>query len=777
MKFPILLGIAFLFCCFQPALSRTIDGIITDDNNSPLPYANIILFSLPDTTYLQGTVSQENGYFLIDGSPDNCLLRISFMGYETLFLPCKAHMGNIVLKKSTDILGEVIVKATLPRYTLTSEGIQTQVAGTALEKAGTTEDILKQVPGVTKKGDDYEVFGKGKPIVYINGRKIDNTEELNMLKSSDVKHIEVIRNPGSEYDASVKAVIRIKTKKITGEGWGMNIKTEYDQDHYANANTQLDLSYRHNGLNLFSTYQYKYQGQYSDELNFHSIHGDTLWEQSARGINSLRKAYQHIITGISYEFNPNHSVGIRYNNTSTLFTHTGKIYYMSSTYANKTFYDSLVSNPVYNFSIRPTHQVNTYYSGTWGQFHINLNADYFTNSSSEEQISNEKSQKYEDRNVCSNSYSKNRMFAVKLVVDNPLGKGKMKWGVEHIKSTNNNDYRISGVSVLENTMDRLKETTTSPFVEYDYPMAFGTLSAGARYEHVEFNYFKNNQRIGEQSRIYDNVYPNVSLTFPVGKIRTQLSYTTKTVRPDYSKLNSNVTYANRYTMQTGNPTLRNETDHTISWDGAWKFLQFSASYTDARQAIIYWSDLNPIQESALLIKYQNTNSLKKTVAYTTIQPTLGIWSPSVILAVCKQWLTIRGNAGNVNLNKPIFQLSWNNVLNLPHNWILFSECTYTSKGNQENVFLQRDNWNIGASIVKSWQNDAFSIKLSGNDFFQKNQNIKLYCPSIVVSQMQRNTSRGFTLTFRYKFNNGKNHYKGTGAGTEEIGRFTSSAGK
>ena len=84
MKYPILLGIAFLFCCFQPALSRTIDGIITDDNNSPLPYANIILFSLPDTTYLQGTVSQENGYFLIDGSPDNCLLRISFMGYETL---------------------------------------------------------------------------------------------------------------------------------------------------------------------------------------------------------------------------------------------------------------------------------------------------------------------------------------------------------------------------------------------------------------------------------------------------------------------------------------------------------------------------------------------------------------------------------------------------------------------------------------------------------------------------------------------------------------------
>ena len=777
MKHHFFLIALFLSGCLHPALSQTIDGIITDSNNSPLPYANIILLSLPDSTYVQGTVSQEDGRFHLDGSSDKRLLRISFMGYETLFLPCKPHMDSIVLRKSTGLLEEVTIKAALPRYKLTSEGIQTQVEGTALEKAGTTEDILKLVPGVTKKGEDYEVFGKGKPIVYVNGRKINNIEELNMLQSSDVKHIEVIRNPGSEYDASVKAVIRIKTKKIKGEGWGINVKTEYDQEHYANANAQLDLSYHHNGLYLFGTYKYNNRGWYVNNSDFQSIHGDTLWEQSASGLYSLRRAYQHIGTGISYDFNPNHSVGIRYDNTNTLFLHQSKMSYISCTYADKALYDVLSSTSSTNFSIRPTHQVNTYYTGTVGQFHINLNADYFTNSSSEEQTSDEKSQKYENGSVCSRSYSKNQMFAVKLVADHPLGKGKMKWGVEHIISTNDNDYQISGVSVLTNTMDELKETTTSPFVAFDYPLPFGTLSTGARYEHVAFTYYKNHTRIGEQSRTYDNVYPNISLSFPVGKVMTQLSYTAKTVRPNYSQLSSNVSYANRYTMQTGNPNLKNETDHIVSWDGAWKFLQFSASYTDARQAIIYWSDLNPIQESALLIKYQNINSLKKAVAYAAVQPTWGIWSPTVTLAVSKQWLTVQGNAGKVNLDTPLFQFSWNNTLNLPHNWTLFTESSYTSKGNYENACFQRDNWNIGASIVKSWHNDDFSIKLSGNDFLQKNQSIKLYCPSIVVSQMQRNTSRGFTLTFRYKFNNGKNHYKGTGAGTEEIGRFTSSAGK
>ena len=80
MKHHFFLIALFLSGCLHPALSQTIDGIITDSNNSPLPYANIILLSLPDSTYVQGTVSQEDGRFHLDGSSDNRLLRISFMG-------------------------------------------------------------------------------------------------------------------------------------------------------------------------------------------------------------------------------------------------------------------------------------------------------------------------------------------------------------------------------------------------------------------------------------------------------------------------------------------------------------------------------------------------------------------------------------------------------------------------------------------------------------------------------------------------------------------------
>ena len=57
-------------------------------------------------------------------------------------------------------LGEVVVKAHLPQYKKTHEGLLTNVAGTVLGKMGTAEDVLKHVPSIVKKKDGYEVVGK-----------------------------------------------------------------------------------------------------------------------------------------------------------------------------------------------------------------------------------------------------------------------------------------------------------------------------------------------------------------------------------------------------------------------------------------------------------------------------------------------------------------------------------------------------------------------------------------------------------------------------------------
>ena len=51
----------------------------------PLPDVNIQLYSLPDTSFIEGTVSDKKGVFrLYPMNPGNYLIRASFLGYETL---------------------------------------------------------------------------------------------------------------------------------------------------------------------------------------------------------------------------------------------------------------------------------------------------------------------------------------------------------------------------------------------------------------------------------------------------------------------------------------------------------------------------------------------------------------------------------------------------------------------------------------------------------------------------------------------------------------------
>ena len=93
-------------------------------------------------------------------------------------------------------LGEVVVKAHLPQYKKTHEGLLTNVAGTVLGKMGTAEDVLKHVPSIVKKKDGYEVVGKGTPIIYINNKQVRDSRELQRLKSDAIKNVEIITSPG-----------------------------------------------------------------------------------------------------------------------------------------------------------------------------------------------------------------------------------------------------------------------------------------------------------------------------------------------------------------------------------------------------------------------------------------------------------------------------------------------------------------------------------------------------------------------------------------------------
>lgn len=65
------------------------------------------------------------------------------------------------------------------------------------------------------------------PVIYLDGRQLTDNSELSQLSSDKIQTVEIVRNPGSQYDASVKCVVKIQTIKNQDDGFGCDIRTAY----------------------------------------------------------------------------------------------------------------------------------------------------------------------------------------------------------------------------------------------------------------------------------------------------------------------------------------------------------------------------------------------------------------------------------------------------------------------------------------------------------------------------------------------------------------------
>ena len=101
--FRLLMGLCLL-CGLCSVSAQTFTGKIVDEKSQPLPYANVVLLSLPDSVFVTGTVSDESGAFTLWNEKPNLLLRVSSIGYATLYNKVgKSDLGTIQLMPDGEI--------------------------------------------------------------------------------------------------------------------------------------------------------------------------------------------------------------------------------------------------------------------------------------------------------------------------------------------------------------------------------------------------------------------------------------------------------------------------------------------------------------------------------------------------------------------------------------------------------------------------------------------------------------------------------------------------
>ena len=99
-----------LCCCALFAHSvaaQMVTGRVVDGGGRPLPYANVVAMSLPDSAFVAGVMTAGDGTFTLDAKGAGRLLRFTSVGYETVFADVKTNVGTVRLDPLTQVLGEV----------------------------------------------------------------------------------------------------------------------------------------------------------------------------------------------------------------------------------------------------------------------------------------------------------------------------------------------------------------------------------------------------------------------------------------------------------------------------------------------------------------------------------------------------------------------------------------------------------------------------------------------------------------------------------------------
>ena len=766
------------FLCFSaitPMMAQDIKGKIVDEKGEPLAFANVVLLNRQDSAFVKGVVSGEDGHFAFDLACNNGIIKVTSVGYKTAWKDCTGeNAGVIKMVANSKVLGEVVVKSSLPKTILKNGGMTTTVAGSVLEKAGTMEHLLDRIPNVSAQNGNINVFGRGEPIIYINGRQMRDRSELDRLSSDNIRSVEVISNPGARYAASTKAVIRITTKKILGDGFGFDATTEgsYDEKKNAGGYARLNLYYRRNGLEL-GAYAYGSKQSSPDEKDLQQMtylyktlnqQDRTRWKNKTETFSSRLNA--------SYQFDDNNSLG-----ASISFLRNPKLQTDGKT-EGSVLRDEVLTET--NTSIRSEFgqnsnwSSNVYYVGKVGKLGIDFNTDWFwskgNNKNNIDEHYQEVNSEIQNQLVSSTTSKYNRLIASKMVLSYPLFGGDLSVGGEYSFTNRNTNYSIIPNTLADNVIDRIKEGMASAFVTYNRDFGKLNMEAGLRYENVDFKYYDDGQYMAEQSKTYGEWFPSLSLSMPIGNVQMQLSYAADINRPNYWVLRSGVQYSNHYTYETGNPFLVSEISRNISYDLAYKWLTFNLTYEHVSDPIYQTVEMYKDNATIGLMRMINGKSYNNVTSTLNLQPTFGIWHPMLSAMVEKQWFELETRDGRY-LNKPVAMFRFNNTFDTK--LAMFSVMmTYITKGYEENHYIYKPMFNTDLSIYKGFMKDCLTLQLYVNDVFGTNDShiIGKYGKLKETIFDEFSTSK-ISLTVRYKFNTTRSKYKGTGAGDSQKNRM------
>lgn len=766
----------FLYCIvlltsssvFSQSQRVTITGKVTDEKHHPLEWVNVTLLTPKDSTFIAGGYSQADGSFSIDAPVmKESIIHLSYIGYCTVDLPYRTNnVGEVVLLPANIELQEAVVTSRRPVYHLKAGTLSTNIQNTLLASAGTGKDILKHIPGIQYTDDGYIVFGKGTPEIYIDNHRVNNNDEIKHLQSKNIEKVEVISNPGVEYDATVKAVIRIKTVKAS-EQFGVDWTSRIWQGRKASTDQQVDMKFNLRKLSLFTNIYYERSFEKRNQISTYNIYTSlppTVVSQSTFRNNGIMYGGK---MGVNYEFNKKHTIGMSYQlGVTPRFTLKAASNYTVERGAQR------VDSINYQSDAKQkddTHLLNFYYQGELNKLKIDFTSDIVLVNSRTDQLANEVNATKTEKDITSLSKNDNNLYAAKLILTHPVGNGKIMTGTNW-SFIRRSDKFCNPQQILPSTNSLVHEKKVAAFAEYSLNVGKLSVAAGIRFEHTSSKYWESDIRITEQGKTYNDWLPHLNIDYSIGEVQSSLNYTAKKVRPSFYELRRSLNYNNEFIYEGGNPLAIPETDHLIEANFLYHWFMFNISYKYAQNVLDFQAkgyDKNP---DVAIFTTDNFDHSQNISASLYLSPTIKCWSPIFGVEFSQPFFNIINEGHTKRMNHPLATFTFNNSLKLPRSFLLNLDMMHTTSGNM-GASYQKAITQINLGIQRSFYHDALNIQLQLNNIFAPHLKLSLYGEKLTYTKNASPDWQQVMLTIRYSFHPSKTKVKTKHVSDEDIQRI------
>lgn len=760
----IIISLFVVILSFLPVKGQDINGRVVDSKNHPLEYVNVSILSKQDSAMIVGGVTDENGRYTLKYSTslDDVLIKMSLVGYQTLFLAPKQNMEDVVLVESANLLNEVTVKANRPTFKMRNGKFNVNVQHTMLANTGNALEVLPSVPFVCRSGDGVAVFGRGTPAIYIDNRKVSDMGELQKIQSNEIKSIETDLHPGAAYGSDVRAVIKITLIKHEEGPSGTLVGQAY-QTKYTNGMGYGHFNYRSGKWDVFCGLSSQYNRKApitNNELTFES--NGTQINVLQQFKNKYRNLSLNPDFGFDYSDNGKNEFGVKYS--FTRFPRISSLLYgTSATVINGTS-EETVNTTLESKSDRSKHSVNGYYIKGWKSSTLSLSVDYMKGKS-EERYSSEWS---ENEKIASISHSDYNLFIAKLTLSHNVWGGTLNYGTEwsNTNHVQRYDSQESELTDIVESHDKNEQLLGALFVSQSKEIGKFSTEIGLRMEYADYRYYQDGVKNAETSKRYFRLLPSVEIDYDTDDFSFSLSYDNVIRRPSYSQLNSSTVYVDKYTYQRGNPLLRPSYDYVLDFVATWKDFSFDISHTWYENRILQTYSKTATQ-SAVVFETNNIPHYREWGATLSYSPSLSFWRPKAEVSVFKQMMRYLGQT----YNKPYFTYELDNVFRINSHINLSFDLWGTARGHQYLSDMKptfRADFGFNASFCKN----RLGLWLKVTDLFNTDKEWYIAnTNNIRFGKINRVDTQGIMFQVRYSFNPQRNKYKGMTPFSGEVMRL------